>query len=853
MRRQVLALAALLLGASLFWAPAAASAAPIITTVPVGAGPQSVAVSPDGRTAYVANSNGLSLSVIDVATTRVRATIALPANARSVTVSPDGRTVYAAGTRNVSIVNAATDTIRQNVPLEGLAYDAVPSPDGALLYVPLFDVRKIAVVDTASGTVVRTLTAADNPYSVAVSPDGRMLYATFYNQSRLAEIDIVSGTLTRTTAVSGQPRQMTLSPDGLTAFTASSLGNTTTIVDTVTFATVRTLASPGALDVAVNVDGTLLAISSPNGRLQIVDTATYTVLETIVIRTPHAAAFTRSGIIYVAQSDANTASAVTRDGPPAFTASAPPEGATVGQAYSYAFAATGNPAPTFRVGSGTLPAGLALSPAGVLSGTPTTTGATTFTVTASNGLAPDAATAPITITTGAAPAAPVFIAATPPATTTVGEDYAYTFAATGNPAPTFAVASGTLPAGLTLSPAGVLSGTPTTAGRTTFTVTATNGVAPNAATAPIDITIESAPAAPVFTASTPTGAAVTGQAYSYAFAATGNPSPTFAVTSGVLPTGLELSTAGVLSGTPTIASSSTFTVAATNGVAPDVTTEAITIRVAAAPTAPTFTEATPPATGTVGQGYSYTFGATGNPAPTFGLASGALPAGLELSAAGVLSGTPTTASSSTFTVAATNGVAPAASTTPITITVAPVAVPVPGRLPAPVITSPTRNQTITSDVTYSGTGTPGAFIALVTYEGDTPPQSSGRIEEAFAAADPIQVSADGTWSRVSTVVPGRYTTFAVEFLRNTDGTVTNSSGASASVSYDVTVPAMPVGTIPTAPDAATGSPSAAPTGGLAYTGSNSAGLAGLGALLAAAGVALTLAIRRRRTTDTTTM
>jgi hypothetical protein len=94
-----------------------------------------------------------------------------------------------------------------------------------------------------------------------------------------------------------------------------------------------------------------------------------------------------------------------------------------------------------------------------------------------------------------AQAAPVFTAATPPATATVGAAYTYTFAATGNPTPTFRVSSGALPAGLGLNTtSGVLSGTPTTAGPATFTVTATNGVSPDAVTPSITITVNPAQA-----------------------------------------------------------------------------------------------------------------------------------------------------------------------------------------------------------------------------------------------------------------------------------------------------------------------------------------------------------------------
>ena len=87
-------------------------------------------------------------------------------------------------------------------------------------------------------------------------------------------------------------------------------------------------------------------------------------------------------------------------------------------------------------------------------------------------------------------------------------------------------------------------------------------------------------------------------------------------------------------------------------------------------TAPAFTADTPPTAGTVGTAYSYTYVATGNPAPTFAVATGTLPAGLSLNATtGVLSGTPTTAGPFTFTVSATNGVGSPAVSPSTTITI----------------------------------------------------------------------------------------------------------------------------------------------------------------------------------------
>lgn len=81
-----------------------------------------------------------------------------------------------------------------------------------------------------------------------------------------------------------------------------------------------------------------------------------------------------------------------------------PTGATAGTPYEFTVTATGTPAPTYTISSGALPAGLTLNgTTGVISGTPTTPGTSTFTVTASNGTAPDSA-ATYTLVT-AAPAA----------------------------------------------------------------------------------------------------------------------------------------------------------------------------------------------------------------------------------------------------------------------------------------------------------------------------------------------------------------------------------------------------------------------------------------------------------------
>jgi hypothetical protein len=146
---------------------------------------------------------------------------------------------------------------------------------------------------------------------------------------------------------------------------------------------------------------------------------------------------------------------------------------------------------------------------------------------------------------------------TPPAV--VGVSYLFGLTASGGGSQTCAVTSGQLPGGLALSSNGVLSGTPTTAGSFTFTVTVSDGTRSNSK----QFTLPVLPALSISTPSTPP--ATVGSAYSLGLVACGGGSQTWSVTAGQLPAGLTLGSNGVLSGTPTAAGTSTFTVTVSDG------------------------------------------------------------------------------------------------------------------------------------------------------------------------------------------------------------------------------------------------------------------------------------------------
>ncbi|MFA1797702.1 putative Ig domain-containing protein [Xanthomonas campestris pv. campestris] len=407
--------------------------------------------------------------------------------------------------------------------------------------------------------------------------------------------------------------------------------------------------------------------------------------------------------------------------------------ATAGSAYSQNLSASGGTAPySFAVTAGALPAGLTLSAAGVLSGTPTATGSFNFTATATDsGGSPTSGNRAYTLTVAGAT---VTLPATSLPAGTAGQAYsgALNPATGGIPPYTYAVTAGALPAGITLNgSSGALTGTPGSVGSFAFSVTATDSTSGTPSQGTRGYTLNIA-APPIVVAPSTLPAATRGTAYSQTLSASGGTAPyTYALASGALPAGLTLASNGTLSGTATVEGSFNFTVTATD--AGSFTANQAYSLTVAGPNLVLPASSLP--AGTAGQAYSASITpATGGTAPySYALTAGALPTGVVVDVAtGGLSGTPTVAGTFNFTLTVSDSTpSPAAQASrSYTLTIA-----------APVIVvAPTALPAATRGTVYSQTLSASGGTAPYTYA-----VSAGNVPAGLTLAS------NGTLSGTATV------------------------------------------------------------------------------------------------------
>jgi YVTN family beta-propeller protein len=204
--------------------------------IEVGQGPNSVAITPDGRRAVVTSFLGDDVTVIETASRTPVGTISLGIHhGEQVAVSPDGKTAYVTdeSDEEVHVVNVTTAKAAGGFKVGSEALALAFSPNGKDAYVGTED--GVVVVDTGTEKVVGgPIDIGGLPTSIVLTPDGKTVYATAFGLDEVAEIDAASMKAVDGIPFGSEPGSLAMSPDGERLYVSDQSAGTVTVVDTAT-------------------------------------------------------------------------------------------------------------------------------------------------------------------------------------------------------------------------------------------------------------------------------------------------------------------------------------------------------------------------------------------------------------------------------------------------------------------------------------------------------------------------------------------------------------------------------------------------------------------------------------------
>lgn len=180
-----------------------------LTTIDVGAEPEGILASPDGRTVYVASEVANLVHVVDLATASIRANVLVGQRPRRFALTPDGRELWVSNelAASVSVIDVASGTVTATIPFpapKGLRVEDVTpvgiamTPDGKTAVVALGRANHVAFVDVAARDVQDYVLVGKRAWNTTLSRDGTKLY-------------VVNGLSDDITVIDMQRRRATLS------------------------------------------------------------------------------------------------------------------------------------------------------------------------------------------------------------------------------------------------------------------------------------------------------------------------------------------------------------------------------------------------------------------------------------------------------------------------------------------------------------------------------------------------------------------------------------------------------------------------------------------------------------------
>ena len=217
----------------------------------------------------IANKNGASLYVVDLASGQVRDSVSTGQGPHEVAAAPETRRAFVAnygdGTVSVIDVDGPRETAQWRLGTTQRPHGIAVGPNEERVYVTAEDRQAVLELNAASGTVLRTFeTGKDVTHMLALSPDAPTLYATSIGSGTLSRIDLETGDVGPHVATGEGAEGIMVSPDGEEVWVTNRADDTISILSAATVSVADTLSVDGfPIRVDISPDGRHALVSAP--------------------------------------------------------------------------------------------------------------------------------------------------------------------------------------------------------------------------------------------------------------------------------------------------------------------------------------------------------------------------------------------------------------------------------------------------------------------------------------------------------------------------------------------------------------------------------------------------------------
>jgi YVTN family beta-propeller protein len=299
----------------------------VVATVPVGPGPNGMAITSDAKRGYVANygtfpaafaqatslSNTVSVLQLvplerhkdaqDNPRPHVVATVTVGLGPLGVAVTPNNEEVYvtnfgqdstlvpgAVEGNTVSVIRTSSNKVVATVQVGNLPAGVAIRPDGKRAYVTSRRSNQVWVIDTATHTVTDIIPVQIEPANLVFTPDGRRAYVTNFGSNSVSVIDTATQTVLPVPdgdaiKVGIVPIGITITPDGRRVYVVNVFSNNVSVIDTATNTVVATInVAPGPRAAAITPDGARAYVTNfLNNTIFAINTTTNTIADVIPV------------------------------------------------------------------------------------------------------------------------------------------------------------------------------------------------------------------------------------------------------------------------------------------------------------------------------------------------------------------------------------------------------------------------------------------------------------------------------------------------------------------------------------------------------------------------------------------